>query len=1259
MWSFFIDTGGTFTDCIARTPDGAMRRVKVLSSSALRARVRSIDGPCQLTLDGDWGVPDGFFVGYSARIEGADETREVIDYVADRGLMTLAGDALPDISAEALVELKSPEEPPLLAARVITGKRLAEALPPLAMRLATTRATNALLEGRGASVAAFFATGFEDLLLIGNQTRPDIFALGIEKPEPLYRAVYGLDDRMDSTGQTVREAPSASIGKAADDALAQGCAVAVVALPHSYRDGRAEERIARELAGAGFAHVVTSASVAPHAHYLRRAETAVIEGYLRPIMQAYLDRVAAALDGSSSLLVMTSAGGLAPRNRFVAKDSLLSGPAGGVAGAASIARQAGLARCLAFDMGGTSTDVSRWEGRFDYRDSHHVGHARLFSPALTIETVAAGGGSVCGFRHGALFVGPESAGAQPGPACYAAGGPLTISDVNLLLGRLNPASFGIPVSIDGAEAALQTVVDHIENATGEPPDRVEVLEGFLNIANERMADAIRGVSVRQGYAPPDYGLVAFGGAGGMHACAVASLLGIKTIVFPADAGLLSAEGLRVAAVEEIQERPCATSLDAEGAESSLATALEEAAGAALTLLRDTHQGGSVAERTISLRFAGQDSTIDIDWPGSLNALSEAFLARYRDVFGYSPTDKAVEAVSVRVIARVEETATAGETFPSADSATSKADVVPGDGGETAFPFVPRADLDAGAVLAGPLLVGDRFSTLVVEDGWRLLVGDAGSLKLVAADRVEKQVRADATAPEVVQRELFTHRFTQIVEEMGHQLIRTAFSTNVKERLDLSCGLFDGQGRLIVNAPHIPVHLGALGQCVRAVAARLDLQPGDSVVTNHPGIGGSHLPDVTVISPLFAADGERIVGYVANRAHHAEIGGKRPGSMPPDARSLAEEGVIIEPQFLARANGDRFEAITGLLGNHTWPSRAVRDNMADLRAQLSANTRGLNLLRGLVEAHGADTVQHYMDALRATAADAMREALASHTLHEAAACQHLDDGSPIAVTLSPRSGGGLRVDFSGSAGVHAGNLNATPAIVASAVIYVLRLLAGGSIPLNEGFLNAVDIVTPEGILNPPFVADPGDCPAVVGGNVETSQRIVSVLLEALGIAAGSQPTMNNLVFGNGQVSYYETVCGGEGASPGHPGRSGVHTHMTNTAITDLEVLENRYPVRLERFAVRRGSGGHGAEPGGCGIVREITFLKGVTLSLLTQGRERGGFGAHGGGEGDAGRQWLVRGGKREDLPAICTRDLAAGDQLTIETPGGGGWGTQPS
>ncbi len=1232
MTSLYIDTGGTFTDTLAVNGQGEWRRLKVLSSSASRLSCAGVDGLSVLVAKFPVSDP-ACLVGYTLGLLGAASTALIVGVSEERACLELA-EKLPGLEAGGVLEIRSTEQAPVFAARLITGTPPDRPLPPLSMRLATTKGTNALLERKGVPPVLYTNRGFADLPEIGTQQRDDLFALHVRRAKPLHGRVVEVDVRLAADGAVISDFPDWTAAAPADWPPQPG-QPAAVAFVNSYANPVHENQMGEWLRGQGVEFVSESARLAPLIRLLPRMQTAIVDAYLSPVLDRYLNEVEAAV-GQGRVLVMHSAGGLEEREDYRAKDSLLSGPAAGVKGVQAVGQMLGHERAIGFDMGGTSTDVCRVDGSPDMAFEHRIGDTTVFAPMLAIETVAAGGGSICGIRNGELFVGPESAGAHPGPACYGAGGPLTLTDVNLLLGRLSEDGFGIPIDIRHSHKALEAIAREWR----QDPDHL--LEAWLRLADERMAEAIRRISVRKGYDPSEYALVSFGGAGGQHACSVARLLDIHTVIFPADAGLLSAWGLRHAHRERITERQVLLTLE-EGF-ATLPAILKEAAT----------EGWELAEVRLGLRFKGLDTVEWLTWDEASD-LKLQYLDQFRRVYGFLP-ERPVELESVRIRSRQRSSAldvppSVRETADGDSILVEKRQV---HGRWMEVPVVNRSAMPEG-VHEGPLLVLDPYSTSWIEPGWVVEVDAQGNL-IAKGRQAEGREGApvEATSSDLARLSLDASRLQAVALEMGEQLQRTALSVNVKERLDFSCAVLDAHGYLVVNAPHIPVHLGALGMCVRAVMQELEMEPGDVVVTNHPAYGGSHLPDVTVISPVYADDGSRL-GFVANRAHHAEIGGKRPGSMPPDARNLAEEGVVIPPMHLFKGGEPRWDVLEQVFRAARYPSRNFAENQADLLAAIAANRLGQNRLMALASQLGADRLRESMARLRSFAASRMQAEVSTWGWAERSSRETLDDGSVLAVTIR-RDGGRLTIDFAGTSAVHPGNLNATPAIVHSATMYVLRTLVDDELPLNEGLMDGVEVVIPESLLNPRFERDPERCPAVVGGNVEVSQRLVDTMLKPFERVACSQGTMNNLLFGNERFGYYETICGGTGAGPGFSGTDGVHHHMTNTRITDVEVMEWRYPVRVEAFGFRRGSGGPGRWRGGHGVARKLRFLEEVDLSLLSQHRVSGAYGLRGGGDGSPGRQWVERAdGTLQSLGGVDAARLHAGDAVVIETPGGGGWG----
>ncbi len=1253
-WNICVDTGGTFTDILARDPGGTLHRRKVLSSSALRGRILNLIDRQIIHIEQAWLAPDNFVKGFSFHLFGQEHTGVYIDsFDAAASIITLDKQIDVPIQEGTSFEVRTTEEAPVLGARLATGTLPGNDLPPLMMRLGTTRGTNALLERRGARVAFFITEGFGDILSIGTQQRPELFALHVQKPSQLYESVIEVEERIDTKGNVIQALKTGTIEAEIKRIREAGISSAAVAFLHSYCNPEHEQLFASLLKDYGFEHISCSSDIAPFIKIVPRASTTVVNAYLAEIIETYLHAIGKSVQ-SDRLFIMTSAGGLVHASSYRGKDSLLSGPAGGVVGAARTGNKSGFQKIISFDMGGTSTDVARFDGDFEYTFESRVGDAHLFAPALAIETVAAGGGSICAYDGLRMTVGPESAGAMPGPACYGAGGPLTITDVNLLLGRLDPENFSIPLSRKAAQYRLNELCSGMNCETGDDSTTTGILEGLIEIANERMADAIQNISLKRGYDPAKYVLVAFGGAGGQHACAIAEKLGIETVIFPADAGLLSAYGLGRAVIERFSGKQYLKPLRVLS--RYLPDEWKKLDRDAIEKVRSEgvdKRSIQVRRRILNLRFTGQESVLSIECDNDTDIFA-AFEERYRNLYGHWIEDREIEVESARVIASElpEDEHAEHVPYESYRPAPERKQNVCFNGEWIGVPVYQRHKLKAGARIDGPAILLDSHSTSIIENDWRLEIN-------TDLDGVGKKVSqtADGTTlprPDAVMLELFTSRFQTIAGEMGAILQRTALSVNVKERLDFSCALLDPDGELVVNAPHIPVHLGSLGMCVRRLCEVLPMEPGDVVVTNHPAYGGSHLPDVTVVTPVFTGD-RILIGYVASRAHHGEIGGSVPGSMPPLARNLAGEGVVIPPMHIIKNGEPKWDAVKKMLTGAEYPTRALADNLADLNAAIAANHRGAAALRLLADETGIETVIHYMHELKKYAEVRMRQTLVSIPDGWYESKEYLDDDTPLCVKIHI-NGDSAVINFDGSGAIHDGNLNATPAIVNSVVLYVLRLLIEEELPLNEGLMKPITLNIPVGILNPIFVNDPVQCPAVVGGNVETSQRLVDTLLKPFNRAACSQGTMNNVVFGNDRFGYYETICGGCGAGEGFHGASAVHHHMTNTRITDVEVFEHRYPARLEEFSIRRGSGGTGKFNGGDGVVRKMRFLEPLALSVLSQHRTSGPYGLNGGGAGKPGRQYILRkDGTVVNLKSIDGSEVGPGDCFIVETPGGGGWG----
>lgn len=1265
-YSLFIDTGGTFTDALAIDAEGnIIKRVKVLSSSSLRETAKIVNtSTIEIKFVDHFTPAENFFKGYQVSFTGFSKEKITVTESRKNRLILKGSSKLNLPSEENIpVEIQSPEEAPLLAARIITNTPLHSPLPPLQMRLSTTKGTNALLERRGASTLFLITEGFKDLLRIKNQQRARLFSLNIQKPEPFAAHIVEVPERIDTTGNIVKELDLDELKKRLES-VPPHIESAGICLMHSYLKPGHERQVEELLRETEIPFISRSSDLSPTIKIVPRAVTTDVNSYLTPVMQKYLDTISSVVPGSS-LRVMGSSGSLIEVSNYKPKDGLLSGPAGGVIGAAAIGKRNGCPKIISFDMGGTSTDVSRFDGQLDYIFEHTVGDATLSSPAIEIETVAAGGGSICGFDGKSLTVGPESAGADPGPACYGQGGPLTITDVNLLTGRLDPANFHITIDPEASGKVFEELIQKMQDSNhSDQIERNRILEGFLDIANERMAQAIHKISIQKGFNPADYTMVAFGGAGAQHALAVAEKLNIKKVLVPSDAGLLSAYGLQQARLEEIVSRQVLKLLTE--IRNSLSDWFDEMITEARKKLNDqgiSDENIEISRQIVFMRLRGQDTSLEIDGSNS-GDLEEKFKKTYEEQYGHWVENREIEVEAIRVIAAEQKAGCDSEILSTANhynrgnGSASKKSTIIYHGKEHAAEVYTSNSLQPGIKLQGPALILDPYSTTVLDPEWSGIFQKDGTWQFERKES-DQEKEGERQKGESINLQLYTNRFTSVAEQMGEMLRLTAISVNVKERLDFSCALLDSEGYLVVNAPHIPVHLGAMGTCVRTLIHhytrnKRGVEEGDIIVTNHPAFGGSHLPDVTVVTPVFM-DGSRI-GFTASRAHHAEIGGKRPGSMPPDANNLAEEGVVIPPTFIARGGEFDWNSLENLLKNSLYPTRSFDENMADIRAAVAANYRGGEELKKLVSTYGKAEVVRYMGRLKSYASERMKSTLQNIKDGVYKATEELDDGSKLRVKCTVHNSS-LTINFEGTSGVQPGNLNANPSIVKSVIIYVLRLLIDEPLPLNDGLLDPVEIRIPRGMLNPDFPDDPAKCPAVVGGNIETSQRLTDTLLKAFNLAACSYGTMNNVLFGNDSFGYYETVAGGTGAGDGFHGADAVHQHMTNTRATDPEILEHRYPVILNRYEIRKCSGGHGKWKGGNGIIREMTFTEPVRLSVLSQHRNVAPYGLKGGKNGKPGKQSVTENHTGRELSWRDGTDLNSGDTFTLETPGGGGYGSE--
>ncbi|MFD8469547.1 hydantoinase B/oxoprolinase family protein [Streptomyces cyaneofuscatus] len=1190
-WEFWIDRGGTFTDVVGRRPDGRLVTRKLLSHD-----------------------PDRY------------------------------------------------DDPAVAGIRLLLGLRDGEPVPAdqvAAVRMGTTVATNALLERRGEPTVLLITEGFRDALRIAYQNRPRLFDRHIVLPEAVHERVIEVPERIDAEGHTVRALELDAVREQLRAAHADGLRSAAVVLMHGYRHPAHERAVAEAAREAGFTQVSSSHEVSPLIRLVPRGDTTVVDAYLSPVLRRYVDEVAARLEGIR-LLFMQSNGGLREAARFRGKDAVLSGPAGGVVGMVRTSQQAGHDRVIGFDMGGTSTDVSHYAGEFERELGTQVAGVRMRAPMMSIHTVAAGGGSLLHFDGRRYRVGPDSAGAEPGPACYRRGGPLTVTDANVMLGRIQPAHFpavfgpdgDLPLDADLVRTRFADLADEIGRATGDRPAEAEVAAGFLEIAVLDMANAVKKISVQRGHDITRYALTGFGGAGGQHVCAVADALSIDTVLVPPLAGVLSAYGIGLADATAMREQSVEAELDETVRERVDRLCAELADRTRDDLRADGVPDSAIGTRArVLLRYAGTDAALAVALD-SVAAMSEEFTAAHRTRFGFT-MDKplVVETVSV------EATGTTGEHGADpADPAPREGALRPratvtmyAEGREQQAPLHRREDLRPTDTVTGPAVVAEDDATTVVDPGWQATTNTTGHLVLTRA-RPRPDRTAVGTRVDPVMLEVFNSLFMSIAEQMGVRLENTAHSVNIKERLDFSCALFDADGNLIANAPHIPVHLGSMGESIKEVLRRNEgtLRPGDVYAINDPYHGGTHLPDVTVVTPVFEGDELRFL--VASRGHHAEIGGTTPGSMPAFSRTIHEEGVLFDNWLLVRDGTLREAETRDLLTSAPYPSRSPDTNLADLRAQIAANEKGIAELRRMTDQFGADVVQAYMGHVQDNAEESVRRIVAR--LHDGGFRYETDAGAVIQVALTvDRDARSAVIDFTGTSPQQPGNTNAPRSVVMAAVLYVFRTLVGEDIPLNSGCLKPLDVRIPPGsMLDPSYPA------ATVAGNVETSQAVTGALYGALGGQAEGSGTMNNLTFGNDRVQYYETVASGSGAGDGFDGTDAVQTHMTNSRLTDPEILEWRLPVLLESFAVREGSGGAGRWHGGGGVERRIRFLEPVTVALLSGHRRVPPYGAEGGEPGALGEQYIERvGGALDRLEGCDTAELDAGDVLVVRTPGGGGYG----
>lgn len=1200
-WEFWIDRGGTFTDIVARQPNGEVLTHKLLSENPNRYRDAAIQG-----------IKDMLGVKY-------DQT--------------------------------------LPTQKIATVK------------MGTTVATNALLERQGEDTLLVTTRGFKDQLRIGYQTRPDLFALNIQLPEMLYREVLEVNERIDAHGNILVSLDENKAKSELQFHYDNGFKCIAIVLMHGYRYHQHElklEQISKEI---GFTQISVSHKVSPLMKLVSRGDTTVVDAYLSPILRRYVDQVALELDGpdeqSGKLMFMRSNGGLTDARFFQGKDAILSGPAGGVVGMARTSESAGFGKVIGFDMGGTSTDVSHYNGEFEKAFETNVAGVRLRAPMMLIHTVAAGGGSILHFDGARYRVGPDSAGANPGPSCYRNGGSLTITDCNVMVGKLQPEFFpnvfgknaNQPLDQDTVVQKFSALSSKIEKDTGNTQSPEAVASGFLSIAVENMANAIKKISVQRGYDVSEYALCCFGGAAGQHACLVADALAMKQIIIHPFSGVLSAYGMGLADTVVDRQQAIESILD-QGLLEELSKKLDVLQRNGIEELESQSDNCKKLNfnRLLHIRYQGSDTALIIPFDG-LKEIQSRFEDVHKMRFGFVSPEKEliVESIQIEVVSKAKPSTIVNELNPKSggEQIAPDADAIKAcfaEGQWQSTPFFHRHTLFVNQPVTGPAVILDATGTVVIEPGWRAVLTEDNNLIL---DRYQEkeQVKAIGTDVDPVMLEIFNNLFMSIAEQMGSVLENTAASVNIKERLDFSCAIFNPEGALVANAPHMPVHLGSMGESIKTVIRERgeDINRGDAYILNAPYNGGTHLPDVTIIKPVFTADGE-ILFFVASRGHHADIGGKTPGSAPADSTNIEEEGVVIDNIKLVEDNLFREAEIFDLLTSGKWPARNPQMNIADFKAQLAACEKGARELVKMADHYGVATVHAYMKHVQDNAEESVRRVLS--VLDDGSFTYKMDDGHQISVNIKvDRKNRKAIVDFTGTSAQHPGNFNAPTAVVRAAVLYVFRCLVDDDIPLNEGCLKPMEIIIPENsMINPKYPA------AVIAGNVETSQYLVDTLFGAVNAVAAAQGTMNNFIWGNDLHQYYETICGGSGATSECKGTDAVHTHMTNSRLTDPEVLEWRFPVILNSFEIRRGSGGNGKYRGGDGVVRKVQFLEPMMANIISGHRKVAPYGLNGGGEGKVGHNYVEHddGGITELSGTDCI-NLQSGDVVTIETPGGGGFG----
>ena len=1195
MWQFWIDRGGTFTDIVAKKPDGKIIIDKLLSENSDAYKDAAVAG-----------------------------IRRILD-------------------------LKNEDKIPT---DIISS-----------VKMGTTVATNALLERKGDRTLLLITKGFGDLLRIGYQNRPLLFDLSIKLPELLYERVVEVSERLNEKGEVVTELNEEEVRNSLIKAKSDGINSVAIAFMHSYINPDHENKIEQIAKEENFNQISVSHKVSPLIKLVGRGDTTVVDAYLSPILRRYVNQVSEELQDTKStqLMFMQSNGGLTDANLFQGKDALLSGPAGGVVSMTQTGKQAGFNKLIGFDMGGTSTDVCHFAGEFERSFETELAGVRIRAPMMQINTVAAGGGSILSYKDGRFQVGPESAGAIPGPASYGRGGPLTVTDCNVLLGKLNPDFFpkvfgktgDQPLNFEIVKKKFSDLSDIISKEKNEPMmDIFKMAEGFLKIAVENMANAIKKISIQKGYDVTNYMLNCFGGAGGQHACNVADSLGISNVMIHPYAGVLSAYGMGLAEIRSIREghfeKNITNILDADNLIEILSSQAKKDLND-----QDISDASIILLKNAFLHYKGSHQNLEIKFDTPEN-MRKSFEQEHKKRFGFFVEDREIfiEMLTVEAVGKKTE----NYDFLNPNTSTTKANPIAFkkmyvNGSEINTPIYKRDELIIGQNISGPAIIVEATGTNIIDDGWSGTLDKHYNLILSRVEEKKLQ-KGIGTSVDVVMLEVFNNLFMNIAEQMGATLANTAYSVNIKERLDFSCALFNNEGSLVANAPHVPVHLGSMSEAIKTVVRlnKDNIYPDDVFVLNAPFNGGTHLPDVTVITPVFDKNGKEIIFFVASRGHHADIGGKTPGSGPPDSKHIEEEGVLIDNFKLFDKGIFREQEMRKILSSGKYPCRNIEHNMADLAAQVAANKTGIHEINSMIDQFGIETVHAYMNHVQDNAEESIRNAIVN--LKQGEYEYELDNGEFIRVNVKiDKKNREAIIDFTGTAPKNPFNYNAPMAVCYAVILYVFRTLVGNNIPLNEGCFKPIKIIIPNNsMINAKYPS------AVIAGNTEVSQLTCNALFGALGVIAGSQATMNNFIWGNDTIQNYETICGGTGAGPNFHGTSAIQTHMTNTRSTDPEVLETRFPVRLEEFSIRKNSGGKGKFNGGDGVTRKLRFLEPMTVTTLCSHRRVKPFGLNGGSPGDCGKEWLERtDGSILNLNGNDSCEVEPNDLFVMQTPGGGGFG----